>query len=334
MPDNTHAPEPGDDGLPVLQPVIVSASRSTDIPAYYADWFLQRMQSGYLTWIHPFQPSRACRLSFEKTRVIVFWTKNPGPLFPCLDYLDGRGIHYYFQYTLNDYEQEEFEPGLPPLMDRIQTFIRLSERIGKERVIWRFDPILKAGTSAVPEILSRIRRIGDLISPYTSRLVFSFVETGYAKVQRQSRAYGFLPLSPEEKAACISGMLQLSDRWDLTLASCADECEYEGIVHNSCIDGDLLRSAFPDDADLMRYLSAERGKDPGQRPACRCIKSKDIGRYDTCPCGCVYCYATHHAAGRANYQKHLAAPDHDTITGEKPPTRSGRNADIRNYLCE
>ncbi|MDD1723866.1 MAG: DUF1848 domain-containing protein [Methanospirillum sp.] len=333
MSDNIQAPQPEDrDELPVIQPVIVSASRSTDIPAYYADWFLRRLQKGYLTWIHPFNPSRAYRLSFEKTRVIIFWTKKPDPIIPCLDYLDRRGIHYYFQYTLNDYEPEQFEPGLPSLSERLQAFVRLSGRIGKERVVWRYDPILKTGTCTVPDILLRIQRIGDIISPYTTKLVFSFVETGYVKVQRQSRAYGFLPLTPEEKMACISGLKRLNDRWNLTLASCADECDYPGIVHNSCIDGELIRSAFPGDSDLMRFLDTEKVKDPGQRPACRCIKSKDIGRYDTCPCGCVYCYATRPAAGKANYQKHLGAPDLDTITGEKPLRKSPRDADIRSYL--
>ena len=93
-------------------PVILSVSRSTDIPAFYAEWFVNRLREGYAVWYNPFN-QRPMRVSFERVKVIVFWTKNPAPLIPYLSELDRRGVHYYFQFTLNDYEREGFESRVP-----------------------------------------------------------------------------------------------------------------------------------------------------------------------------------------------------------------------------
>ena len=132
-----------DDGKQVeaTAPVIISASRSTDIPAFYAKWFFNRLAKGYCVWYNPFN-QQPMYVSFKKCKVVVFWTKNPAPIIPYLPELDKRGIHYYFQVTLNDYEQEGFEPNVPSVKSRIATFRLLSELIGKERVIWRFDPLI------------------------------------------------------------------------------------------------------------------------------------------------------------------------------------------------
>lgn len=124
-------------------PIIVSASRSTDIPAFYAKWFINRLVAGYAVWYNPFN-QQPMKISFEKTKVVVFQTKNTAPLIPYLHELDKRGIHYYFQFTLNDYEVENFEPNVPTFEERVETFKKLSSFIGKGRVIWRFDPIMIA----------------------------------------------------------------------------------------------------------------------------------------------------------------------------------------------
>ena len=126
-------------------PVIISASRSTDIPAFHAQWFIDRLKAGYVVWVNPFN-RQPMVVSFKNTKVVVFWSKNPQPIIPYLKELDDRGIHYYFHFTLNDYEQEGFEPNVPPLRERIETFKSLSGRIGKEKVIWRFDPLIVTPT--------------------------------------------------------------------------------------------------------------------------------------------------------------------------------------------
>jgi hypothetical protein len=141
-------------------PVIISASRSTDIPAFYSEWFIKRIKEGYLKWINPYN-NIPLYVSFDKTRLIVFWSKNPKPILKNLTYLDEIGINYYFQYSLNDYEKEGLESNVPNLNSRIETFIKLSEKIGKDKVIWRFDPYLLTKTTGVDELLKRTEYIGN-----------------------------------------------------------------------------------------------------------------------------------------------------------------------------
>lgn len=333
MPDvKTHLLTDEGNTVSGVCPLIISASRSTDIPALYADWFIHRLEKGYCRWINSFNPHLPYYISFEKTRAIVFWSKNPSPIIPSLDYLDKRGFFYYFQFTLNDYEKEGFEPGLPSLEVRIATFIRLSNLLGKGRVIWRFDPVLLTSTLTIDDLVTRIQSIGDRIFPYTKKFVFSFVETRYAKVKRQAAVSHFRSLTVDEKQQFISGLLRLNQGWNISLASCADEIEYSPkIEHNKCIDDQLLRQICTGDEEFIRYLDTHTQKDPGQRPACRCIRSKDIGQYDTCIHGCVYCYASDHEKARINFLKHKGMPDCDTITGEKPASVKKVNNDIRNF---
>ena len=138
-----------------VSPVILSVSRSTDIPAFYAEWFMNRLREGYAVWYNPFN-RQPMRVSFDRVKFIVFWSKNPAPLLPHLPELDRRGIRYYFQFTLNDYEKEGFEPNVPPLTQRIATFLQLSARLGKERVIWRFDPLILSPGTTPRQLLTRI----------------------------------------------------------------------------------------------------------------------------------------------------------------------------------
>ena len=152
-------------------PVIISASRSTDIPAFYAKWLFNRLAKGYCAWYNPFNQQKMY-ISFKSCKVIVFWTKNPKPILPYLNILDEMGIHYYFQVTLNDYEHEGFEPNVPAIEERIETFKHLSQLIGKERVIWRFDPLIITPTIGPRELLKRIWYLGNKLD---SRINWSLV---------------------------------------------------------------------------------------------------------------------------------------------------------------
>jgi len=311
-----------------LAPVILSASRATDIPAFYAGWFIDRLKKGYTVWYNPFN-RQPVPVSFENTKVVVFWSKNPQPLIPYLNELDGRGIHYYFQFTLNDYEQEGFEPNVPKLAERIETLKALSGQIGKEKVIWRFDPLIVTPTLSPRDLLKRIWNIGNQIKGYTDKLVFSFVDVkAYRKVQRKmvketpfftNDSVGEAELNNEQRAKIVEGLVRIREHWksggwDISLATCAEEMdlEYCGIEHNRCIDGELMKQLFAEDSDLVYYLnygklpdgnllfrdvpkreplSSGKLKDKGQRKACGCMISKDIGRYNTCSHLCAYCYA-------------------------------------------
>ena len=149
-------------------PIIVSASRSTDIPAFYADWFFHRLKVGYSAWTNPFNGVQSY-VSYQNTRFIVFWSKNPAPLIPHLDYLKERNIDCYIQFSLNDYEKEQLERGVPPLHFRIDTFKRLVDKLRKGRVIWRFDPLLLTADITTDDLLHKLENIGDQLYGYTEK---------------------------------------------------------------------------------------------------------------------------------------------------------------------
>ena len=164
-------------------PIIVSASRSTDIPAFYADWFFKRLELGYSAWTNPFNGVKSY-VSYANTRFIVFWSKEPRPLLDYLNILEERNIKCYIQYTLNDYEDEALEKGVKPLDYRIETFKMLSERLGRESVIWRFDPMILTDEISIDDLLKKIQNIGDQLKDYTKMLVFSYADiASYKKVK-------------------------------------------------------------------------------------------------------------------------------------------------------
>lgn len=302
-----------------ITPVIISASRSTDIPAFYADWLTCRVRQGYVKWTNPFN-GVPLHVSFERARLFVFWSKNPAPMIEKLKFFDDRGLNYYFQFTLNDYDREGFEPGVPEIGRRLETFITLSKRIGRERVIWRFDPLILTDKLSVADLLEKCKRVGDTLAPHTSKLVFSFADiTAYAKVARNLSRAGInaREFRPEEMHEFAAGIAGLNKGWGLRLATCAEAVDLDsyGIGHNRCIDDRLMIELFPNDQELMAFLGYQPDlfadqslpylKDKGQRKACGCIVSKDIGMYNTCPHLCAYCYAnTSRKAVENNFAKH------------------------------
>jgi len=312
-------------------PILISASRSTDIPAFYADWFLKRLEEGYLKWINPFNGA-SLYVSFENTRLIVFWSKNPVPLIKHLPRIDEKIGNYYFQFTLNDYEKENLEPYVPSLSKRIETFVGLSERIGKSKVIWRFDPLVLTDTIGVDELLGKIESIGDQLKNHTEKLVFSFADIQiYRKVEQNLTrdSISYREFDEDSMTEFAKGLQQLNRRWNFELGSCAEKIPLEdyGIVHNKCIDDDLIIKLFRNDQPLMDFLGVKTLadgsliktkylKDKGQREFCGCIYSKDIGAYNTCPYLCTYCYANGTKdTVLVNYRNHKLNPLDESIKG-------------------
>jgi DNA repair photolyase len=334
-------------------PFIVSASRSTDIPAFYADWFFHRLEKGYSAWTNPFNGVKSY-VSYENTRFIVFWSKNPRPLLPYLHILKERNIKCYIQYTLNDYEQEKIEK-VPPLATRIETFKLFVDKLGKGAVIWRFDPMILTDDIKVNDLLNKVQRIGDQLKGYTEKLVFSYADIAmYRKVKHNLEASGIKYLEwnteqMEEFAKKLSIMNQ-ERGWNYQLATCGEKIDIEkyDIVHNRCIDGDLIARLAWDDKVLMEYMKikiedvpeptlfgeselpkgaillpdnhyfiSKHKKDQGQRPFCECMASKDIGEYNTCPHLCEYCYANStKQLAIQNWKQHQENRFSDTITGK------------------
>jgi len=327
----------GSEKINAQAPIIISASRSTDIPAFYSDWFISRWKAGYLKWKNPFNGVHIY-VSFKNTRCIVFWTKNPKPMFKYLDYMDENLPNYYFQYSLNDYDKEGFEAKVASVESRIKIFKDLSTRLGKKRVVWRFDPLILTDEIDINELLRRVKRIGDELKDYTEKLVFSFVDIGiYRKVENNLKKENvkYIEWTPELMDKFAQGISQINKEWGLELGTCSEKIDLDeyGIVHNKCIDDDLMIELFSDDKKLMDFLGLEieeanlfndskilktkKLKDKGQREDCGCIMSKDIGQYNTCPHECNYCYAnTSKEIANKKYKSHLANLYSDKIDGE------------------
>lgn len=343
-----------DDGSRVRarEAVVVSASRRCDIPAFYADWFFARLRAGYSACRNPFDGRWGC-ISYAATRFIVFWSKNPAPLLLHLDTLRERGIDCYVQFTLNDYGREGLEGGVPPLAERLDTFLRLADRLGSERVVWRFDPLMISGQLPPEELLERVARIGDRLRGATERLVFSFADIdAYRKVWRRLAASegGWREWTEPEMQYFARELAALNGRWGLRLMTCAETVDLSawGIEHGRCVDEALIARLAHDDEVLMRAmgLTVERDEPTlfgetagdaiwrgdgvrvrrvgrpaaaGQRPRCGCAASVDVGAYDTCSHGCLYCYANASAERvAANRARYALRPAGETLTGEVP----------------
>lgn len=332
-----HATIMNDHGQQVTAqaPVIISASRSTDIPTFYSNWFVERWKVGHVCWKNPFNGSNLY-VSFQNARLVVFWTKNPQPMMRHLDFLNENVRNYYFHFSLNDYDKEGLEGKVPCVDKRIETFIDLSERIGKGKVIWRFDPIVLTDKIGTDEILKKVEKIGDKLKNYTEKLVISFADIElYPKVKTnlKKEQVGYIELTEPLMEKVAAGICDLNRSWNLEVATCSEKIDLQkfGISHNKCIDDDLIIKLFSGDKKLMDFLGVEleapdlfnsgpvlrkagKLKDKGQREDCGCIMSKDIGQYNTCPHECVYCYAnSSKEIAFKNYRLHLSNPNAETV---------------------
>lgn len=271
--------------------MIVSASRRTDIPAFYGEWFMNRIEAGCCAVLNPFNPGQQTHVSLlpGDVDVIVFWTRNPMPLLRSLPLLDERGYDYYFLYTLVSYPKE-FEPNGIPVAESVDGFRRLAEMIGPERVIWRYDPIIVSSISDNDFHRRTFGRLAEALRGSTSRCIVSLVDS-YRHTEARLRSLGengvnLEPQSGDRLSRLFPPLVDSAAANGIAVTSCAEEQDLGvyGIGPGKCIDDGYIREVFG------REVSHR--KDSGQRTACRCVESRDIGAYDTCSRGCLYCYAT------------------------------------------
>lgn len=284
-----------------ISPVIISASRATDIPAFFSSWLFERLEKGYCKWRNPYN-GKDSYVSFANTRFIVFWSKNPAPMLEYLPRLREKEIGFYIQYTLNNYGAEGLERNVPPLARRIDTFKRIVDRHGIESAVWRFDPLILTDRIGIPELLDKIQGIASQLHGYAERLVFSFADiAGYKKVGANLSYAGikYREWTETDMREYARQLRQLN--LPMRLSTCAERIDLAqfGIEHNHCIDSELISRLVPDDSALQMWLFGAT-KDKGQRQTCGCILSKDIGQYNTCAHGCLYCYATNTPAPAKN----------------------------------
>jgi hypothetical protein len=272
------------------QPRIISASRRTDIPAYYADWFMRQVERGYVTYPNPmsFKPVRLS-LRPQDVLFIVFWTRNPHPLEKHLDRLDELYQRaYYFHFTINGLPKT-LESNNPPLEFAISTFLRFSERY-PQQVFWRYDPIVLSDLTPPSYHVEKFGQLAERLRDATQRCYFSFVNW-YVKVRRNftktAHEHGvhFRDADLAERLEIVRQLLPIAATHKMTLYSCCEDalCAINGVAKSRCVDIETIREIAP--ARYRRLRAAPTRED------CGCYESRDIGYYDSCPHGCIYCYA-------------------------------------------
>lgn len=278
--------------------MIISASRRTDIPAYYSEWFFRRLREGCFCVRNPVSPRRVSRLSVSPETVdgIVFWTKNPIPMLSRLSELEP--YPYYIQFTLTGYGRD-IEPGLPDKRGAlIPAFQRLAEQAGAERVVWRYDPILISGRYSAEYHMRAFGEIARSLRGCTRRVVISFVDV-YAKNRRALQALEAAAPDDGQIRTLAAAMSAAAAENGMQIFTCAEQADLSAyrVRHGSCVDRELL--------GRLNGCRLKEKRDRNQRGACGCMESVDIGAYDTCPGGCRYCYAVRSRAcadrNRAQY---------------------------------
>ncbi len=270
--------------------MVISASRRTDIPAFYSRWLMQRLRERFVDIVNPFNPAQRRRVDLGPDNIdaIVFWSRFPAPLIRYLPEIDRLGYRYYFLYTITGYP-EEIEPNLPSIDRTIDIFKKLSDRIGPEKVIWRYDPIVASSITDYDYHRRNFEQIAKMLKGATNVVKISFLDF-YKKTERRLRKLsdesGIEWIRSEPPLTFMTTLCRIARSYGITMQSCSEETDLSsaGISPGSCIDYDLINRLFSTALDYQ--------KDPSQRKACLCGRSVDIGAYNTCGFRCVYCYAT------------------------------------------
>lgn len=266
--------------------MIISASRRTDIPTYYSEWFFNRLKEEYVLVRNPMNMQQVGKINLSPDVVdgIVFWTKNPVPMLSRLSELDQ--YNYYFQFTLTSYDKEA-EPNIPSKNNIIiPAFQKLSKTIGREKVIWRYDPIIFSDKYTMEYHCKYFKVLAERLGDYTEKCTVSFLDL-YRNTTRNIQPLNIQQETTEQRFEIMSRFSETAEKYGFYIDTCCESMELEklGISHAHCID----RERF----ERIGNYKLKLEKDKNQRLQCGCIASIDIGAYSTCKNGCLYCYANH-----------------------------------------
>lgn len=265
--------------------MIISASRRTDIPAFYSDWFFNRIKEGFLYVRNPMNRKQISKVILSKDVVecIVFWTKNPQPMFRKMD--DLSNYIYYFQYTLNPYGRK-IEKYVPGFEESIINFKVLSEKVGPNRMIWRYDPVFFTNRFNFSDHIKWFAKIARNLSTYTNKCVISFLDV-YKKCERNMKSIQFQVLNETEMFSIAKALSLICEKYNMKIETCAEEIDFSrfGVHKGRCIDDELISNISDKKIDVK--------KDKTQRDECGCVDSIDIGVYNSCKHNCLYCYANY-----------------------------------------
>ena len=265
--------------------MIISASRRTDIPAFHSEWFFGRIKEKRVEVKNPFNANQKREINLEPNAVdcFVFWSKNPKPMLDKLDLI--KEYNYYFQFTLNPYGRD-IEVRLPPKNEIIETFKKVSDKIGVDRIIWRYDPVLFNDKYNTAYHIEKFDELAAALKGYTEKATFSFIDF-YKKILKNLQSINAEEITHEEKITLAKNFSQIAEKNNFAIGVCAEDidlAEY-GITNARCIDAGLISKI------TGREITGK--KDKNQRPECGCIGSVDIGQYNSCSNGCIYCYANY-----------------------------------------
>lgn len=279
--------------------MIISTSRRTDIPAFYSEWFFNRIKEGYVYVINPMNRKQVSEIQLNNKTVdcFVFWTKDAQPMIDKLPLLDDKGFKYYFQFTFNSY-QDDVEPGTRSKNDILKTFRELSTRIGKDKVIWRYDPILLNQKYTKEYHYKWFEIYCKKLKNYTNKCVISFLDF-YAKTKRNTKSLELYPITHDDMYELAEQLSNIARKYDITIETCSEGIDLTqfGIKKGKCIDDKVISQILGVDISVK--------KDDTQREVCGCVKSIDIGQYNTCKHHCAYCYANfNHTQVEENYKLH------------------------------
>ena len=266
--------------------MIISASRRTDIPAFYSEWMINRIKEGYVLVRNPMNIHQIGRISLSPEVVdgIVFWTKNPVPMLDRLSELDQ--YTYYFQFTLTAYDRD-VEPNIPSKNEVIiPGFQKLSKAIGRDRVIWRYDPILFNDRYTMEYLYKYFRVLASKLGDYTEKCTVSFLDL-YRNTARNVSPLSIQTETAEIQHEIMQKFSEIAREYGIYIDTCAEKMDLGSmkIAHACCIDKDRF--------ERLGNCRLKLGKDPNQRSECGCVASIDIGAYNTCKHGCLYCYANY-----------------------------------------
>jgi len=287
--------------------MIISASRRTDIPAFYGEWFYNRILEKFVLVKNPMNHKSITRidLSLENVDCIVFWTKDPKNFLDYLPKIDALGYKYYFQFTLTSYDNT-VECNVKKKMNIIETFIKLSNQIGKDKIIWRYDPIIINSQYSISYHTEWFEYLCDMLSNYTEKCVISFIDIkpyNFIKDAMKLKYINELTLTEIDIVARI--IHDISKKYNLKISTCSEIIDLNkyGFTQNKCIDDELIKKLF--------NINVSNLKDTNQRDGCKCVVSRDIGTYNTCNHNCIYCYAKKGQPNSKNYD-----PNSPLLCGE------------------
>ena len=281
--------------------MIVSASRRTDIPAFYSDWFFNRLRDGFAWVRNPMNPRQVSEIPLTPRSVdcFVFWTKNPAPMLARhADELVKMATPFYFHITITPYGRS-IEPAVARKEEVLSSFAALARLVGRERVIWRYDPIIFTDTIDIAYHLKHFTDIAEFLAPHPDKCVISFLDI-YRKIQHNMREIGAFDPPEEAKHELCRKLHSVATQAGMQIAACAEAADFsaDGITRNRCIDPDLIARLCGETLSIP--------KDKHQRKECLCAESVDIGAYNSCAHLCRYCYAN---ADRARVEANAAEHD-------------------------